>query len=668
MSQSADIVDAKPPQTPVEWTEENRIIPPGKPEPGPFRYRRTPYMVPVANAFAETKYRRVTCVTGTQMGKSATFHNVMGWKLDEDPAPVNYIGPTESNINKVVEPTFMEMVQECQSLSSRFLGGKGESSKHRKVFGGVHLRFAWAGSPSEIASDSAALTLVDEIDRRDNNATGEGALEDIAEARGDAFADSKTGYTSTPIEGKAERETHPETGYLHWAVGDPKRIGSAIWKLWQNGTRHEWMVPHLDVKLPDGTIDKGCGEYFSPTLDLLWWPGKGTENECSPSVAAKEARLTCPHCGGEVHNKSRQSMNAYGRAVAPGQRVDPKTREVIGTADTDENDSFSIWISGLCSFSAKKSYGYIAKKLLEALVSGDPGKIQAVYNTGGGEIFALSGDVPDWEEVYNLRSTYQIGTVPEGFDKLICTVDVQKNRVYYVVRAWRAGMSSRLIENGEIWGDTEKPQIWQEMDDFFERTWDGKSLNLMGVDCAYRDEAVHAFVRRHKSKARALRGLQSQDKPYAMVRIDVDKKGKTLKRGDKRWNFNTTLAKAWVHSRVSWQVGTNGDWLLPSDIDKDYCKQIVAEEFDEETGFFKKIATDNHYLDCEGMQFMCAKMLRLDRKKPPAEQTDNTDEMTDKPLSEEPTPKKTKPKPKKRPATRKKAGRGGFVSRGRVYR
>lgn len=660
METAAQIVSAPPPRAADTWAEQNRVLPPGTPEPGPFRYSRTPYMIPVCKAFHSPKYKRVIFVMGTQMGKSATMFNVIGWRLDDDPGPVIYIGPTQSNIDKVVEPNIAKMFKECASLDRKVKKEKGETSKHRKNVGGVHLRLAWAGSATELASDSAILTLVDEIDRPDANASGEGSLEDIAEARGDAYADSKTGYTATPTEGRTSRIAHPETGLLHWGIADEKHLFSPVWRLWQNGTRHEWMVKHLD---------KDCGEYFSPSSDLLWWPGKGTAEECTPAVASKEAKLICPHCGGMINDSDRQKMNAVGVEVAPGQTVDAKTGLVQGIADTEDNDAYSIWVSGLCSFSAKKSFGFLAKKLLEAINSGDPGKLMAVHNTGFGEVYSVAGDAPAWEEVHELRHNYQAGQVPEGFNDLICTVDVQKNRLYYVIRAWRAGMSSRLVEWGEVWGDTDKPEVWAELDEFFEQEWQGHTIKLMGVDAGYRTDEVFAFVRRHKMKARALMGFERLNKPFKMVRLEVDKQGKTRKHGDKRWDFDTNVAKAWVHSRVRWPKGKTGDWLLPSDITEEYCQHIVAEEYNEENGKWEKIAKRNDFLDCEGMNYMCARMVRIDRKKlsDQSESNDSTDaenEATDDSTDDQ---QSTKPKKKRRRSSGRKRKKEGFVSRGRRH-
>ncbi|WP_371977422.1 terminase gpA endonuclease subunit [Enterovibrio norvegicus] len=586
-------------------------------------------MIPVCIAFADPVFNKITFVMGTQMGKSATMQNVIGWRLDDEPAPIIYVGPTESNINNVVEPKIVEMFTEAKSLWLKF---DKKSSKHKKRIAGVSLRFAWAGSATELASDSAVITLVDELDRPPENSTGEGDLAEIAEARGDAYTDSKLGLTSTPTHGKVSTFTHPDTGQVHWSVAEKGKVSSPIWLQWQQGTRHEWAVP-----CPH------CSDYFIPRSELLWWPGKGTEEECTPAQAAKHAQLTCPCCGTGIDDSHRKGMNAKGVALAPGQSATLHDDHVVFEQNgqttvrpfhsmihpAEENSHFSIWVSGLCSFSSKKSYGFLARKLLQALRSGDPNKILTVYNTGFGEIYGMTGEAPEWEEVYALRSTYAVGDVPQGVHTLISTVDVQKNRLVYVVRGWLNGMSSRLIEFGELWGDTDKPEVWQELDELMEQEWDGHRLSMIGVDAGYRTDEVYAWVRRHKTRARALMGMKSLTKPFRKMNVEVDKQGKVRKRGDKRWDFDASLAKAWVHNRIRWKRGSVGDWLLPSDVTEDYCKQIVAEEFDEEKGEWNRISKDNHFLDCEGMNYMVARMLRLDRKRKKLADDEEAEEPTE---------------------------------------
>lgn len=534
---------------------------------------------------------------GTQMGKSLSMENLVGWRADDDPTPILYVAPTSSMIDSTIEPKFMDMINQSESLSRKFDANR--STKYTKWIGSTKFRFAWAGSPSELAADSAGLVLVDEVDRIVN--TGEGDTTEIIEARGDAYVDSKIGYTATPTRGKVDRGLNQNSKLSYWVPGHRDAIGSPIWRLWQSGTRHEWAIP-----CPH------CGDYFTPHSKLLWWPGKGTADECTPDEAEKSARLTCETNGCQIEDKHRAWMNQRGVAVAPGQSI-LHDGTVTGMADTEGSSHFSMWVSGLCSFATKKSYGFLAKKLVSALRTGDPATLQGVYNTGFGECYALTGEVPAWEEVKEMRWGYSVGEIFPGMEKLLCSVDVQKNRLVYVVRAWYPGMGSQLVEFGEIWGDTEKPDVWDELGELFDREWHGHVIDVMGVDCGYRDNQVYEFVRKHRTRARALRGSPSLPKPYRKTVLAVDGRGKVRKRGESRWDFDSPLAKAWVHSRIGWPESRPGFWILPVDVTEDYCRQIVGEEFNHRTGRWDKVG-ENHYLDCEAMNYMLACMLRLNKK------------------------------------------------------
>lgn len=610
---TATMVKAPPPRTSDEWARDKRIMPPAAPVPGPFNPDSNPYMKPVAWAFAQPQFRRVTFVMGTQMGKSVTMENVVGHRIDEDPTPVLYVTPTKPLITSTVEPKFMDMFRECAALWRKY--DKRRSTQFTKWIGGTKFRFAWAGSPTELAADSAGLILVDEVDRIVN--TGEGDTTEIIEARGDAYVDSKVGYTATPLRGRVTKRKHPDTGLEHWQVGKKGAVTSKVWRLWQSGTRHEWAIPC-----------PSCLDYFIPHMDLLRWPGYGTRDECTPDVAEREARLVCSCCGDEIEDKYRPWMNARGVAVAPGQSVTRAQRkgdqvlpgEVIGTAETEGSSHYSLWVSGLVSFAAKKSYGFLAKKLLEAQRSGDPATLMGVTNTGFGQLFAEVGDVPTWEEIRSMRWAYASGelVLPDP-RQIFCTIDVQKNRLEYTVRAWFTGMGSQLLEEGELWGNTDEDAVWDDLSELIDQEYGGHPINETGIDIGYRDDQVFAFINAHKGRAIALRGRDRLDKPFKKYLVEVDKKGKTRKRGDAYWAFDSPLAKRWVHSRISRAQSGEADrypgwWLIPTDVTDDYCKQIVGEEWSEETGTYKQVG-ENHKLDCEAMQYIMALRAKLHRRK-----------------------------------------------------
>ncbi|MDM3884668.1 phage terminase large subunit family protein [Pseudomonas sp. BCRC 81390] len=576
-------------------------MPPAAPIPGPFNPDANPYMRPVAWAFAQPCFSRVTFVMGTQMGKSVTMENVCGHRLDEDPTPIMYVAPTAPLLKSTVVPKFMDMIRGCESLLKKY--HEATSSTFVKWIGAAKLRFAWAGSPTELAADSAGLILVDEVDRIVN--TKEGDTLEIIEARGDAYVDSKVGYTATPLRGKIVKVLDERTGLWHWEIAKPEAVSSKIWRLWQTGTRHEWAVP-----CPH------CGEYFVPWSDLIWWPGKGTAEECTPDEAEEHARLTCPNSGCMIEDKWRPWMNKRGIAVAPGESVKSVDGKPVrsGLADTEGFTHYSIWISGLCSFAAKKSYGFLAKKLLGAMRSGDAATLQGVYNTGFGECYSEVGDVPTWEAVKGERYGYPEGRVLLPPERIFCTVDVQKRGLYYVVRAWYPGMGSALLEHDYLAGDTDREEVWDALGDLLEREFDGYPITAMGIDIGYRDDEVYTFLHRYPSRVIAMRGRESLPMPFKKELVEQNKLGKTRKRGDSRLAFDATLSKRWVHSRIGVPDNRTGWWLLHQQVSNDYCRQIVGEEWSEEDGKFNKVG-ENHYLDCEGMQYILALREKLHRRK-----------------------------------------------------
>jgi hypothetical protein len=95
--------------------------------------------------------------------------------------------------------------------------------------------------------------------------------------------------------------------------------------------------------------------------------------------------------------------------------------------------------------------------------------------------------------------------------------------------------------------------------------------------------------------------------------VEVDRKGKTRKRGDARWAFDSPFAKRWVHSRFARPDTRPGWWLLHQQVTEDYCKQIVGEEWRESEGAFHQVG-ENHYLDCEAMQYIMALRDKLQRR------------------------------------------------------
>lgn len=589
-----DALDAPLPRNANEWAAENRVFPPDSPSPGPFKKDIAPYTTAICDAMNNPNILRVAIVMGTQQGKSVTMENIVGQRLSDCPVQIIYMAPTENLIAKVIAPKFEEMF-----LNSNLKEVSEKITMLQWSVNGTTIRFVYAGSAAEMSAQSAGLILVDEVDRIVN--TSEGDSTEIIEARGDAYADSKVVYAASPTHGPLSRRKHPKTGIDHFEVIDLKAAGSIskIWEIWQSGTRKEWAVPC-----------PYCNEYFIPHSGLLSWPGKDTEEECTPSVAFKKAFLACPNNGCSIENAHRRKMNKKGLYLAPGQYVEDGV--VKGVADTEGNNTESFFVSGLCSFSSKKSYGFLAEKLLKALNSGDEGTIQSVYNTGFAELYDKRSDAPSEDEVKSNCESYRLGSVLGEPLALVAGVDVQKRSLYYVVRALYPGKGSILVEADELFGDITKQEVWDELKDVLNADYDGHEIRYMGIDTAYEPEIVQEFVNANKPRAIALRGVWRQSSLIKQVRLEANRPGTSM-RGSVRYNFDATACKQYIHSRIGRGRKYSAFWALPEDIHDEYCKQIGGEYFDEKLNKFIPVGA-NHYLDCEAMIYALASLKKYTKK------------------------------------------------------
>lgn len=555
-------------------------------------------------------YRRIAVVCGSQMGKTGGLLNVVGQVLDDSPAPILYIGPTKNNVSTVINPQLTAMLKSAESLWRKTDHSRATRGLAKKV-AGVSLRLAWAGSATEMASQSAKIVLVDEFDRMDP-IPGEGNVLTLAEARNTNYARGRAIATSTPTEGNVEVEKHPITGIEHWKPADPKDLVSPIWRLWQEGTRHEWAVP-----CPH------CHEHFIPRLRQLWWPNGADGKSCSPRVARKEARLICPACGAQIDDSAKQAMNAAGRYLAPGQRV--VDGEVTG--DPPDSDTASFWISGLMS--PWKTFGERAADYLRAVNSGDQEQLRGVINTGFGELYAFRGEATPAKAVRECVGPYKAGEIPAAIRSVTAGVDVQKNRLVYVVRGWGYAMESWLIDYGEIHGETDQVTVWAELGELLEREYgaaDRKALRIrrMGVDSGYRpgdkwrrpDNIIYDFCLRHP-RAVPTKGRDRLNKPLQPSFIDVTFRGEKVKRGLQLWHLDSDYFKSWVQGRLLWSPEQPGRFWVPSDITEDYCMQLTAETRvvkPSGAATWVRVRPDNHFLDCEVINVAMAQSLGFHRK------------------------------------------------------
>lgn len=595
-------------QTPAEWGAENRIYPPGSGVPGQRDPALTPYAIPFSAQFgANPKYRRVVLTTAAQMAKTESFLDIMGERLDNRPSPILYVGPSKEFVTDQFEPRLVELFRQSASLRAKVLGGiDGKRQKKTlKRVAGVRVRLAHAGSSTALKSDPAAFALVDEYDEMLRNVKGQGDPLGLIEARGDTYADFVVAVTSTPSLGMVATEIDPASGLEFWKVGDEGDVTSPIWKLWQSGTRHHWVwqCPH-------------CREWFVPRQALLKYPPQAT-----PAQARREAYLRCPQadCGGVIEDRDKAALNAGGRYVAPGQTIDADGNV---SGEPPDSTTLSFWVSGLCS--PFVTFGQRAETYLTALRTNESAKVQTATNAAFGEVYVDgSGDLPDWEEIYRSRLSYPALSVPAEAIYLTFGADVQKNRIPFVTRAWGARATSWLIEQGELYGDTSLPDIWDDLSQKLAAPIDGRLIKLAFIDSGFRPgkkfsvpvNRVYEFCRRHRRFAFPTKGSSRvMLRPLVKSSIEVTQQGTSSKYGLELIRLDTDHWKSFVHERLTWPADQLGAWHINHDVSEDYCRQLLAEaRVMSPSGKPQWIerSRENHYLDAEALAAAAGFMLNV---------------------------------------------------------
>jgi phage terminase large subunit GpA-like protein len=560
-------------------------------------------------AIAAGGYKRVVLVFGAQTGKTELMLDVAGQRLDQQPAPILYVGPNKQFLSEQFEPRVMALLDGAATLTNKVARGK-RMTKTRKMVAGVPFRLAHAGSTTALKSDPAALALVDEYDEMKSNVNEQGGPLGLVERRGDTYADFVCVVTSTPKRGRVAAARDTRSGLIFWDEAVVEDIESPIWQLWQQGTRHHWCwpCPH-------------CGEYFVPRFDLMRYPLKAT-----PMEAGREAYMLCPRddCGGIIENHHKATMNERGHYVAPGQSI---TTDGIVHGAPRERLTLSYWVSGLAS--PFVTFGERIASLVEAQQSGDDAMVQQAMNAGFGELHSPGGgDVPEWAEIKEKSrlSGYVRGEVPEEALYLTLTADVQRQSIPWVIRAWGARATSWLVNYGYLRGDTAEEEIWGALGDLVATPVDGVPIKLCFIDSGFRPgktdtlpiNRIYEFCRRFGRRVRPTKGSSSAMRtPLIFSKIEVSRKdGKAAKFGLDLVRLDTDHWKSWVHERLRWPSEQVGAWHVFKNVDDDYCHQLVSEaRLKQPTGRVEWVqrSRDNHFFDCEAMQAAAGYLLNVQR-------------------------------------------------------
>ena len=521
------------PLTVSEWADRyRRLSSKASAEPGPWRTDRTPYLrEPMDCLSSESTVQRVVMMFAAQTGKTEAGSNWLGYVIDHAPGPMLCVQPTVEMAKRLSKQRLESMISETPCLSAKIAPARSRDSGNTmfsKEFPGGMMLLTGANSATGLRSAPGRYIFADEIDAFPADVDGEGDPVSLAEKRATTFARRKVLLTSTPT------------------VKDHSRIEIE----YERSDQRRFYVP-----CPK------CGEMQW----LKWSQVKWADND--PKTAVYECEK-CKERFPELHKPAMLRAGEW-RATAPG---DGRTR--------------GYQLSGLYSPLGWFSWSDMVEEFLKA--KSDAPALKTWLNTRCAET---------WEEDYaskvsadGLRERcehYPMGTLPEGSLSLTFGVDVQDNRLAISGWAWGRDEEGWLIYHQEIFGDPSRADLWKQVDEAVLKEWPHASGAKLRPDVVAIDSGghftaeVYQFAReRARQGVIAIKGASQRNKPVIGKgsKVDINAKGKTMKRGAMLFNVGTDTAKTTLFARLKHNEPGEGYLHFPMEASEEYFKQLTAEK------------------------------------------------------------------------------------------
>ena len=532
----------KPPEdlTVSQWADKNRrLTSESSAEVGKWRTSRTPYMFDILDSFTDPLIEHIVVVAASQVGKSETINNMVGYCIDQDPGPILLIQPTIDDVKRYSEMRIAPMIRETRCLKRKVADPKSRdaaNTKRQKSFPGGVLVMTGSNVAHDLSSMPIRYVFGDERDRWATSAGSEGDPWELAVARTRTFYNKKMVEVSTPT----------------------VKGASAIENSYNLGTMERWKTqcPH-------------CGEYVEITFDNIRFEYEAAEKGDKKIFHITELFYVCPECGGISDEHTMKSQPAKWVATVPEARKHHKTRSFWLTA----------WVPPWATWESI---------ILQFLQAGtDSAKLQVVYNTQFGELWEERGDMASEDDVMARREVYE-AEVPDGVLLLTCGVDTQDDRLEYEVVGHRRFGETWGIKKGVILGRPDTEEVWERLDEVLSHKYKFKSGVSLQISLTFIDEGGHFTqeVRQHCLARQydhvfAIKGANRPDIPYTAP----PKKQKIVVNGK-------VIGQVWVY-----EIGVNAgkqkivDNLRVQSPGANYCHFPLRDDYGKQ--FFKQLMSEH---------------------------------------------------------------------------
>lgn len=633
---------------PSEWAEANVRIPVGNAKPGPIRFDNAPYQRGMLDVIKEPGVRRVSYKTGAQLGKTTIQQCITGYFIDHEPRSQILVQPTQGDVQTFLETKLRPMLDANPAISRKMAkqrGREGVNNSRIISYIGGWLMFSWAGSPKTLRGRSAPVTQADEIDGFE--ATPEGDPGELLAQRSASFGDDalRTESSTPTVEGSS-------------------RIDTA----WQEGDQRRFYVP-----CPH------CGHHQIMRWENVTWSGRQSsgiddaEKDASKEHQPETAGYACEECGSIWDDSQRIAAIRDAERRGAGWKA---SKPFKGHASFHAPEMLSTF----------RRMRDIVQSYLDKLALGD---IQSFVNVSLAEVYAEQGEKADPTGLQVRAEAYR-AEVPAGGLYLTAGIDMQMDRLEAEIVAWGIGEESWSVGYHVLWGDPMKQDVWDDLDDLLDTTYQHESGAILPISASCLDtggtqgctQAAYDYAKGKTGRRLfAIKGASGWGRPI-VEKPQRKQSGQRARKVD-LFLVGVDQAKLMVMRRLAAtadageKTGGPGYCHTPADRDAEWYKQLTAEKLvtryvkgQPVREWHKPDKARNEALDCRVYALAALKIMnpsfqhlaeRLSGPQPRSQASEPVKKLgKEKTQEEQPAPaKQTTPKIKRSPSGG--ARRGGWV-------
>ena len=554
----AEIFEPRDLRLPWQWAEDNVWVDKTSAFPGRYRASTAPWTKELMEVFADNEVREVSVMCSAQSGKTQALMVLLAWAIVEDPGPAMWVLAAQDEAEDFMQTRLLPTLMECPSIRRMMPRERSGKRKGTIDFASMPLMVRGAGSPSKLQSVPIRWLILDEVRNYPS-----GALE-MVKKRVRAQWNSKIVQISTP---------HFENDAVHQSFldGDQRRF--------------EWPC-------------QSCGMLFSPLWEHVEWEEsertKTPEGKWLFEPLAETIRLKCPTCGhGHTDDPvTRRTLVDAGR-WQKGNLIAPKHKV-----------SFT-WSSLIPPWVRWRD---IVEEFLVArrqMTFGNQIPMQTWKAETIGEPWVSDLKAEQFGD--DLRgSDYKLKETSGG--RVFLSIDVQSYGLWFVVREWHPGGTSRLIDFGSA-------VSLSSMDEIMAKYAIASGDVIM--DSGFDTQTVYTEIAKRDGKWKASKGHDSVNgymvngvrKPFMWSKADA-----MLGQGQKRTINLLVFSNPMLKDALAHLMSGKGPaWEFSREAGEIYLAQVTAERREERVDahgrvshVWKQIRKDNHLFDCEVLQTLAA--------------------------------------------------------------